>query len=53
MRPFKIVKDRGLLLVLMKTGRPGYWIPLPTMVLRDVKTVFVRSRSQIAKMLRV
>lgn len=52
MRPFKMVKDRGFL-VLMKTGRPGYWVPSPTTVSRDVKVVFARSRSRIAKMLRV
>lgn len=52
MRPFAIVKDRGFL-SLMKTGRPGYYIPSPETVSRDVKRVFVKSRQRIAKMLRV
>jgi hypothetical protein len=52
MRPFKIVKDRGFQ-SLMKTGRPEYYIPSSETVSRDVKTVFVRSRQRIAKMLQV
>lgn len=51
-RPFKIVKDRGFL-TLMKTGRPGYYIPSPSTVSRNVKTVFARTRNRIAKMLQV
>ncbi|KAI0696129.1 hypothetical protein C8T65DRAFT_710664 [Cerioporus squamosus] len=49
-RPFKIVRDRGFM-VLMKTGRPGYFLPSPATVSRDVKTVFARTRVRIAKML--
>lgn len=37
----------------MKTGRPGYHIPSPETVSRDVKAVFMRVRKRIAKMLRV
>ncbi|KAI0745590.1 hypothetical protein C8Q76DRAFT_595802, partial [Earliella scabrosa] len=33
------------------TGRPGYYLPSPSTVSRDVKTVFKRSRSRIARML--
>jgi hypothetical protein len=51
-RPFKIVKDRGFQ-SLMKTGRPGYHIPSPDTVSRDVKMVFVNVRKRIAKMLQV
>ncbi|TFK81780.1 hypothetical protein K466DRAFT_501565, partial [Polyporus arcularius HHB13444] len=33
------------------TGRPGYWLPSPSTVARDVKVVFARTRTRIAKML--
>ncbi|KAI0757810.1 hypothetical protein C8Q80DRAFT_1061563, partial [Daedaleopsis nitida] len=36
---------------LMKTGRPGYYIPSPATVSRDVKAVFARTRTRIAKLL--
>lgn len=52
LRPFSIVKDSGFL-TLMKTGRPGYYIPSPSTVSRDVKLVFARSRKRIAKLLQV
>jgi hypothetical protein len=52
MRPFNIVADRGFQ-SLMKTGRPGTYIPSPSTVSRDVKRVFVKSRQRIAKMLQV
>ncbi len=52
MRPFNIVKDEGFL-TLMKTGRPGYAVPSPSTVARDVKVVFAKTRNRIAKMLRV
>ena len=52
LRPFKIVRDRGFQ-CLMKTGRPGYYIPSPSTVGRDVKAVFARTRTRIAKMLQV
>ena len=51
-RPFKIVKDPGFL-VLMKTGRPNYYIPSPSTVAHDVKEVFAWTRNRIAKMLQV
>ncbi|OJT07830.1 hypothetical protein TRAPUB_1276 [Trametes pubescens] len=50
LRPFKIVEDRALL-SLLKTGRPGYFVPSPSTVLRDLKVVFARSRNRIAKLL--
>ncbi|TFY76277.1 hypothetical protein EWM64_g7736 [Hericium alpestre] len=37
---------------LMKTGRPGYYVPSPRTVSRDVKLVFAHARTWIAKMLR-
>lgn len=52
MRPFSIVRDRGFM-SLMKTGRPGYFLPSPSTVSRDVKLVFARSRNRIAKLLQV
>jgi hypothetical protein len=35
----------------MKTGRPDHYIPSPSTVSRDVKTVFARTRKRMAKML--
>lgn len=52
LRPFNVVSDRGFM-VLMKTGRPEYYLPSPDTVSRDVKAVFVRTRGRIAKMLQV
>ena len=49
-RPFAIVADRGFN-CLMKTGRPGYYIPHQTTVSHNVKTVFARARNRLAKML--
>ncbi|TDL29001.1 hypothetical protein BD410DRAFT_695207, partial [Rickenella mellea] len=46
----RIVDDRGFQ-CLMKTGRPGYYIPSAKTVSRDVKEVFVKARQRIAKML--
>ena len=37
----------------MKTGRPDYYLPSAMTVCCDVKTVFTRTRSRIAKMLQV
>jgi hypothetical protein len=51
-RPFSIVEDRGFLM-LMKTGRPEFYIPSASTVSRDVKLVFGRTRERIAKMLQV
>lgn len=52
MRPFSIVAGRGFQ-SLMKTGRPGYYIPSLETVSRDVKQVFVKARQRIATMLQV
>jgi len=52
MRPFNIVNDRGFQ-CLMKTGRPGYYLPSGSTVSRDVKEVFKMVRSRVAKMLQV
>jgi hypothetical protein len=52
LRPFRIVSDRGFQ-CLMKTGRPHYYLPSPSTVSRDVKTVFARTRKRIAKLLQV
>jgi hypothetical protein len=49
-RPFSIVEDEGFN-VLMKTGRPNYYIPSRHTVARDVKHVFLSTRRKIAKML--
>jgi hypothetical protein len=51
-RPFTIVKDDGFQ-CLMKTGWPGYYLPSPKTVARDVKTVFAKTHVRIAKLLRV
>lgn len=52
LRPFRLVKDRGFL-VLMKMGRPGYYIPSLSTVSHDVKVVFARTRRRVARFLRV
>lgn len=52
LRPYQIVKDRGLL-SLLKTGRPGYYVPSPSTVARDVKVVFVATRNRVALKLQV
>jgi hypothetical protein len=52
MHPFKIVKDQGFQ-CLMKTGRPGYYIPSPETVSQDTKKVFVHVRRRIAMMLQI
>ncbi|KAH9849694.1 hypothetical protein C2E23DRAFT_686221, partial [Lenzites betulinus] len=46
----RIVKDEGFL-SLMKTGRPGYYVPSPSTVSRDIKLVFARTRKRIARLL--
>ncbi|EIW58947.1 uncharacterized protein TRAVEDRAFT_103266, partial [Trametes versicolor FP-101664 SS1] len=45
-----IVHDPGFL-SLMKTGRPGYYVPSPSTVSQDVKMVFARTRERIAQLL--
>ena len=52
LRPFSIVEDRGFQ-SLMKTSRPAYYIPSRWTVSRDVRLVFARTQSHIAKMLQV
>ncbi|TFK60800.1 hypothetical protein BDN72DRAFT_741274, partial [Pluteus cervinus] len=42
--------DTGFLR-LMKTGRPGYYIPSSSTVSRDVKWIFARTRKRVARML--
>lgn len=50
MRPYAVVKDRGFL-SLMKTGRPGYWVPSPSTVIRDTRFVYDRTREKLARVL--
>ncbi|KAI0691921.1 hypothetical protein C8T65DRAFT_586995 [Cerioporus squamosus] len=50
-QPYEIVHN-CVFLTLMKTGRPKYKIPSPSTISRDVRHVFTRCRSQIAKMLK-
>ena len=52
MRPFSVVEDDGFKM-LMKTGRPEYYIPSRRTVARDVKHVFSKTREVIARMLQV
>lgn len=52
LRPFKIVKDCALL-SLLKTGRPGYFVPSPSTVSHNLKVVFAQTRNRIAKVLQV
>ena len=50
--PFQIIKDPGFEM-LMKTWRPGYYIPSASMVAHDVNTVFLKTRECITQMLQV
>ncbi|KAI0763407.1 hypothetical protein BC629DRAFT_1272715, partial [Irpex lacteus] len=50
LRPMGVVEDNGFK-SLMKTGRPGYWIPSRSTVSRDIKSVFKNVRERAAKML--
>ena len=52
LRPFQIVNDRGFQ-ILMKTGRPEYYLPSPKTVSRDVRLVFLNVRKRMAKMMQV
>lgn len=52
LRPFAIVEDDGFRL-LMKTGRPEYYLPSASTVACDVHLVFTRTRVRLAKMLQV
>ena len=51
-RPFALVEDDGFK-TLMKTGRPEYYIPSRSTVSRDVKRVFARTRTRVARLLQV
>ncbi|KAJ2974858.1 hypothetical protein NUW54_g11827 [Trametes sanguinea] len=51
MRPHVIVKDPGFQM-LMKTGRPGYWIPPPSTVARDIRVIYKKSHAKVARLLR-
>ncbi|KAJ6468855.1 hypothetical protein C8R45DRAFT_837606 [Mycena sanguinolenta] len=46
LRPFAIVKDRAYR-KLMKSGRPTAYIPSPSTVARDVKTLFQKTRDRL------
>ncbi|EJF62536.1 hypothetical protein DICSQDRAFT_13360, partial [Dichomitus squalens LYAD-421 SS1] len=50
LRPFTTLKDRGFLMIV-KCGHPGFYVPSPTTVSRDVKVVFVATRKRLARML--
>ena len=50
--PFLIIKDRSFKL-LMKTGRPNYYLPSRSTVPWDICLVFAHMRNHIAKMLQV
>jgi len=52
MRPFSIVEDDGFK-VLMKTGRPEYYILSCRTVTQDVNHVFKATRKKISEMLKV
>ncbi|KJA19653.1 hypothetical protein HYPSUDRAFT_143447, partial [Hypholoma sublateritium FD-334 SS-4] len=52
MCPFNIVKNEGFL-TMMKTGSPGYAVPLHNTVAQDVKVVFIKTCNWIMKMLQV
>lgn len=50
MRPHIIVKDPGFQ-TLMKTGRPGYWIPSASTVARDIRVIYTKCREKVARLL--
>ena len=52
LQPFSIVEDHGFKM-LMKTGRPKYYIPSVATVSRDVCQVFMCTRIWVARMLQV
>ncbi|TRM62977.1 hypothetical protein BD626DRAFT_403599, partial [Schizophyllum amplum] len=49
-RPFALVEDDGFK-TLMRTGRPDYYIPSQSTVSRDIKRIFVRTCSRVARFL--
>ncbi|KAI0665690.1 hypothetical protein C8Q78DRAFT_985953, partial [Trametes maxima] len=46
----RIVRDPGFI-TLMKMGRPGYYLPSPSTVSRDTKTLFASTRRRMARLL--
>jgi hypothetical protein len=52
MRPFLIVKDRGLRW-LCKTGRPYFYLPDNSTVAKDVKMLYDWSERRLAEELQV
>ena len=52
MRPFSIIEDEGFEM-LMKTGKPGYYIPSRITIAWDVKHIFKKTLEHIAQMLQV
>ncbi|KAG2741578.1 hypothetical protein P692DRAFT_20685776, partial [Suillus brevipes Sb2] len=50
LRPFETIHDRGFQ-ALMKMGRPEYYLPSSSTVLRDAKLVFAKVRQHVAQML--
>ena len=53
LRPFAILKDRGLV-ALLRTGRPyHYWMPSPKTVAKDTVTVCEACRRRITELLAV
>ena len=52
MRPFHIVKDRGLRW-LCKTGRPNFYLPDETTVAKDVRFLYSWSEGQLSEELQV
>ena len=52
LRPFMLASDRGFQ-ELMKTGRPGQYIPSASTISRELKVLFALTRVVLSKMLRV
>lgn len=50
MHPHVIVKDPGFL-NLMKTGHPGYWVPSPSTVARNIKVIYTKVCEKLARIL--
>ncbi|KAJ7199161.1 hypothetical protein GGX14DRAFT_373280, partial [Mycena pura] len=46
LRPFRIAKDRAYRF-LMKSGRPSAYVPSPSTIARDVKTLFEKTRDRL------
>ena len=50
--PFSIVHDQGFK-ILIKTGRPEYYLPSSSTVSHNVRVVFANVQKQMAKMMKV